>query len=929
MTMIKFYNSTTRNKVLCSTNLKASLCFLIFGFLLPTLGISQQTYTFTSAAATSSVGPTQAQLNTAYLATNLNGSVVSVGGKQTFTVPNSGLYLIDISGAAGGDCPGYTKIGGYGARMQGQFNLLAGNVLTILIGQRGENGCGNAGGGGATYVVCNGTLLIAAGGGGGCSSDQNGVNGATVTSGTADNPPVSLGGAAGTGGLSCQTSSYNGGGGGGYLFGLTGNGQDGLAGGYGGISFLNGGTGGAAYAASGCPAGGFGGGGGGRTCTVGGGGGGGYSGGAGGQHLNTCVTNGSRTGGGGGGSYNIGASQVNTVGYQTGAGRMVMTSLCNVNVYSSGTNSIAPSICVGQSLTLTTDAVSGYTWSTGNTTNTAIVVSPGTTTTYSVIGTSSANCVASSAITIIVSAGLPVLSITTSTNNLCLGKSATVTASGALSYTWTGGLVNAQSFTPAVTSSYTVSGQNGCGTSTAVTTITVAPLPVTAIVSPTSVCAGSTATLTAASAVTGYTWSPGPLIGITAVVGPIANTVYTVIASDGICAGTATVSLSTKPVPTVAVVTSATVVCDGAAVTLTASGAISYSWTTPANTTGSVVTANTNGPTLYQVIGTNAVGCNSSANQVVLTNPSPTVNITTNKTIACPGDAVNLMAGGTGATSYAWTNGPATAANNVNPAFTTVYVVTGTGLGCSTTKSISIAVINASVSAVTSNTGICNGGSATITASGANTYLWVGFVPGASAIVTPTASTVYTVNAVTTASSVSCPSTANINITVFTNPTISIAATKTVMCKADSGPKLTAGGAVTYTWSNNATTSTVNVAPTITANTYTVNGTDANGCVNSSVITIKVNTCTGINGIAVNDKALVVYPNPSNGEFTITGDADITLKIMNELGQEVSIIKLSSQNDHKVSVSHLANGIYFIVGQNENGKVNQKIIVSN
>lgn len=908
--------------------MNAIFCFLIACFLLPAIGFSQQTYTFTSAGATSSVGPTQGQLNTAYLATNLNGSVVSVAGKQTFTVPNSGLYLIDISGAAGGDCPGYSKIGGYGARMQGQFNLIAGNVLTILVGQRGENGCGNAGGGGGTYVVCNGTLLIAAGGGGGCSSDQNGVNGATVTSGTADNPPVSLGGAAGTGGLSCQSGSYNGGGGGGYLFGTTGNGQDGLAGGYGGLSFLNGGTGGAAYPASGCPAGGFGGGGGGRTCTVGGGGGGGYSGGAGGQHLNTCVSNGSRTGGGGGGSFNGGTSQVNTAGYQTGAGRVVITSLCNINLTSSGSNSLAPSICAGTSLTLTTDAVSNYTWSTGNTTNTSIVVSPGTTTTYSVIGTSTANCVASAAITVTVSAGLPVLSITTSTNNLCLGKSATVTASGALTYTWSGGLVNAQSFTPAVTTSYTVSGQNGCGTSTAVTTITVAPLPVTAIVSPTSVCAGSTATLTAASAVTGYTWSPGPLIGITAVVGPIANTIYTVIASDGICAGTTTVSLSTKPVPTVAVVASASVVCDGAPVTLTASGAISYSWTTPANTTGSVITANTNGPTLYNVIGTNAVGCTSSANQVVLTNPSPTVNITTNKSIVCAGGAVNLLAGGSGATSYAWTNGPATAGYTVNPAFTTTYVVTGTGLGCSTSKSITISVIIPTLNVVTSNTSICNGGSATLTASGANTYSWVGFSTGANLVVTPAVSTVYTVNAVTTVSANNCPSTANINLTVFSNPTISIAATKTVMCKPDAGPKLTASGAVTYTWNTTATTSTVNVSPTTTNNTYTVTGTDANGCVNTSVITIKVNTCTGLNGVIANENTLVVYPNPSNGEFTITGDSDISLKIVNELGQEVSSIKLSAQNDHKVSVSNLANGIYFIVGQNENGAVNQKIIVS-
>ena len=148
------------------------------------------------------------------------------------------------------------------------------------------------------------------------------------------------------------------------------------------------------------------------------------------------------------------------------------------------------------------------------------------------------------------------------------------------------------------------------------------------------------------------------------------------------------------------------------------------------------------------------------------------------------------------------------------------------------------------------------------------------------------------------------------------------------MCKADSGPQLTASGASTYTWNTNATTATLNVLPTTTNNTFSVTGTDANGCTNGNFITIKVNLCTGINGVLANSAAIMVYPNPSNGEFTITGDSDITLKIVNELGQEVSSLKLSTQNDHKVSVSNLANGIYFIVGQNENGSVNQKIIVS-
>ncbi len=891
---------------------------------------AQQTYTFTNGAASGSVGPTQAQVNTAYFGTNLAGAVtINTLGIQQWTVPYSGGYRIKALGAQGG------VSWGYGASMQGDFTLTAGSVLNIVVGQAGGSANASHGsGGGGSYVAVTGATvpLVVAGGGGGRGASSGTTidatsHGATVTAGQSppSGGPGGVGGGGGAAGASTTggTSVTPGGaspssvwasGGGGFY---TNGGACNTGSSPGGRSYLNLCLGGDQAPTAGNTAGGFGGAGGNGDR---GAGGGGYSGGGAGTSNSE--------GGGGGGSFNSGANQSNIGGFNTGMGRVLITELCNITLNASTPTPSAPAICSGSSVTLTTNAASGYTWSTGNTTNTSIVVSPATTTTYSVAGTSTANCFATNFITVTVSPGVPVLSIASSTTNLCLGKSATLTASGALTYTWTGGVTNGLGFAPAATGSYTVSGQNGCGISTAVASITVAPLPVTAIVTPTSVCAGSTATLNAASAVTGYTWSPGPLIGGNVVVGPVATTVYTVVASDGTCSGVAFVTLATKPIPTLAVVANSTLVCQGSPVTLTASGAVSYTWSNPANVTGAVITANPSGPTLYQVVGSNSLGCTAQQSQIVLTNPSPTVSISTNKSILCVGDVANLLAGGSGATSYAWTNGPATTGYTVNPTTSTVYSVVGTGLGCTTTQTINIAVILSNLSTVTSNTSICNGGSATLTASGANSYLWVGFVPGTSAVVTPTASTVYTVNAVTTASSISCPSSANISITVFNNPTVSIAATKTVMCKADSGPKLTASGALTYTWNNNATTSTLNVAPTITANTYSVIGTDGNGCVNSSLITIKVNTCTGINGIPANGKTLIVYPNPSNGEFTITGDSDIQLKIVNELGQEVDNIKLSSQNDYKVSLSHLANGIYFILGQNEDGTINQKIIVS-
>ena len=663
------------------------------------------------------------------------------------------------------------------------------------------------------------------------------------------------------------------------------------------------------------------------------GGGGGYYGGASG-----------RVAGGGGSCYLGGVSSGTTIMYGipgfvanpdlTGNGRVLITELCSVRIYASGTNSLSPAICSGNSLTLTTTAVTNFTWSTGNTTNTTIVVSPTSNQTYSVIGTSTAGCQSSGLINVTVNSGIPVLSITNSPNTICLGKTATITAGGALSYTWTGGTptpTNGVSFLPGGgINTYTVTGQNGCGFSTAVTILTVSPLAVSIVASSTAVCAGSTMTLSATSAVTGYTWQPGPVTGSTAIYGPVVNTVYTVTASDGTCSGVASISITTKATPTLSIVSSATAVCQGAAVTMTASGAINYSWS-PGTQVGATNSDNPSGPTVYVVTGTNALGCSASSSTFVLTFASPTVVINANKTMVCAGDQVLLAA--SGATSYVWSGGPATAGYTVNPLISTNYVVTGSDNGCTGTKTISINVLTASVAINSSTTSICNGGSVNLNASGANTYTWSGAqITGAGASVTamPTTTSVYTISATTTTVSVptlKCPSFASISITVFNNPTVSISATKTLVCKQDASLTLTGLGATSYSWSNNASTTSISVHPQ-TNTTYTITGIDNNGCSSTGSLDIKVNACTGITSFNAVASSLLVYPNPSNGTFSLKADAAMELILVNELGQRVMNIKLQESSNYTFEMKDLKPGIYFI--QNEKGSTTavQKIVVN-
>ncbi|NBP30197.1 MAG: hypothetical protein EBV23_11605, partial [Flavobacteriia bacterium] len=267
-------------------------------------------FTFTNCSATGQYGPTQGQVNNAYAGTNLAGNVTSNNGIQVWTVPATGSYRIEAFGAQGG---GNNQFG-RGAQIRGDFNLTAGQQLQILVGQQGGYYQSGSGGGGSFVVTSANVPLLIAGGGGG-QYDQNSqlFNAHAVVANNGQASGCTSGGTNGAGGNGCGNSGASGGGG------FNTNGGSGVYG-TGGLSFLNGGNGGNHSSQAAC-IGGFGGGGGTHGNTGGGGGGGGYSGGAGGYHS------GNDGSGGGGGSYNTGTNPVNVGGVNTGHGYVVITSL--------------------------------------------------------------------------------------------------------------------------------------------------------------------------------------------------------------------------------------------------------------------------------------------------------------------------------------------------------------------------------------------------------------------------------------------------------------------------------------------------------------------------------------------------------------------------------------------------------------------------
>jgi uncharacterized delta-60 repeat protein len=73
-----------------------------------------------------------------------------------------------------------------------------------------------------------------------------------------------------------------------------------------------------------------------------------------------------------------------------------------------------------------------------------------------------------------------------------------------------------------------------------------------------------------------------------------------------------------------------------------------------------------------------------------------------------------------------------------------------------------------------------------------------------------------------------------------------------------------------------------------------------------------------------NEVSLGIYPNPSNGSLTISGDKAATLAIVNTLGQVVKTVELSASNNYTAKVEGLPKGIFYV--QASNGVVKNKIV---
>ena len=494
-----------------------------------------------------------------------------------------------------------------------------------------------------------------------------------------------------------------------------------------------------------------------------------------------------------------------TVYTVTGAnGSCSVSTIATVTVNSAGSISVnSPTICSGQIATLTAGAAISYTWSTTQNIQT-INVSPIVTTVYT-INANVGSCNATNTSTVTVNPS-PTLTVTSPT--ICSGQTATINALGANAYLWyDGSTASSITVNPISTSSYSLIGSsNGCTTS-ATSTVTVAPNP-TLTISSVSICAGQTASLVGMGATT-YTWDPTGVnsVGTSFTVAPLSTTIYSLIGSTNGCVSQATVNVNVGSNLSIAVVNPT--ICAGQSATLLAvSSATNYVWSNGSLTNTTVVNPVTS--TSYTING-NFAGCTGSA--VVNVNVNAIPVMVNSNTVICTGQSATLTA--QGATNYTWSTASNATAIVVNPLVNTTYTLTGSNGNCTTSVNYNVSVVALPV--VSSNSAsICNGSSATLTANGATTYTWLPLGSLSTTIsVNPSSNTTYTV----VGSNGSCTSSAIAGVIVTNGGTVSVLGA--TVCNGQSAT-ITAGAAgISYLWSNGATTQSIAVTPNTTT-TYSV-----------------------------------------------------------------------------------------------------------
>ena len=382
------------------------------------------------------------------------------------------------------------------------------------------------------------------------------------------------------------------------------------------------------------------------------------------------------------GNYTVTVTDAN--GCTANAVGVVAITLSTVPVQinnSTGTNVLT---CTTPAISLQATGGVTYTWTGGQTPNTAnnVITIPGS---YTVNMIDPNGCPVSQSIVITQNITPPTSGITNSTGSTiidCNAPAINLLATGGGTYQWNNALGTnaAQSISQAGSFTVVVTAANGCLDSSTVV-LTVAPVPLVTGID-TTICSGQSVLITPVYYPTGgqVIWTNGQTTP-NLTVSPTSTTMYSVLYTWNGCTATEDIIVTVNPTPTLSVTSSSICFGDTTAVVAQANLANGvYNWIS-LNQTGPNLTVFPTQTTSYTATYT-LNGCTSAqATGTVTVNPLPIVSVA-DMTI-CQGQPGTLSAivnpaGG----NFAWSQGGTSATITETPSSTSVYNLTYTANGC-------------------------------------------------------------------------------------------------------------------------------------------------------------------------------------------------------------------------------------------------------
>lgn len=357
-------------------------------------------------------------------------------------------------------------------------------------------------------------------------------------------------------------------------------------------------------------------------------------------------------------------------------------------------------ICPGDSAQLSASGGAYYTWQTSPFLSDSSVSDPlafpASTTQFYVTVFDSAGCSGIDSTTVFIYP--PPQVIVSDDTSVCTGTSASLLASGGISYTWSPSstlsnpIIADPLALPDTITTYvvTVTDSNGCDASDSVQ-VGLLALPQPTVSADTVICKFTAATLTASGGVT-YLWSNGTA-GDTSIVFPLTDSTFSVVVTDSNgCSGTASVNVSIALESLT--IEGDTQICIGDFTVLTGNGALTYLWISTGDTSASI-TVSPSSDTTVVLIGFTGT-CFDTASVPVQVSPLPNADAGPNAFIDL-GSGITLNV--SGGSSALWSPGnslscTACLSTEATPADTTTYFVTVTDAnGCSATDSVTVFVI--------------------------------------------------------------------------------------------------------------------------------------------------------------------------------------------------------------------------------------------